>query len=324
MIIFLSFFIIIILFSFLFHKFKYYNESFTTIPNSSVSPISSIGPINVKDCIYKSIIICGLVKNSIKTIEKNINSLVKIGSFFNNYKIIIIENDSTDNTEIICKKMADENTNIIFKSYKLDHLYSIKNSFSKERFKKMAYVRNLYMDEIKNISWCPSDDCIILIADLDLYDLNPDVILNSIIKYQFYNWNVICANGIDRISCKSASWTKHKDIKNDFCSVEYEPDKFGHYYDSLATKFLDQSDYKFVDITNENSILQDHEKKTWTFIKSSKEEPLPVKSCFGGLAIYKSTILSNLQYDGEECEHITLHKDIDNIYILPEMLIYYT
>ena len=46
---------------------------------------------------YKAVIV-GCTKNNEKYIRSNLLKLVQIGSQFNDYKIIIYENDSTDNT----------------------------------------------------------------------------------------------------------------------------------------------------------------------------------------------------------------------------------
>jgi hypothetical protein len=39
-------------------------------------------------------------------------------------------------------------------------------------------------------------------------------------------------------------------------------------------------------------------------------EIVPVESCFGGIAIYKKSALSNCYYDSVSCEHVGLHKCI--------------
>lgn len=58
------------------------------------------------------------------------------------------------------------------------------------------------------------------------------------------------------------------------------------------------------------------------------EDPIEVNSCFGGMAIYKSHVLSNCQYTDEDCDHVTLHKQIKDkgfkIYLNPSQITLYS
>ena len=45
-------------------------------------------------------------------------------------------------------------------------------------------------------------------------------------------------------------------------------------------------------------------------VKFSGIAPVPVRSCFGGLAIYRMAILKGCAYTGDDCEHVGLHSCI--------------
>ena len=57
--------------------------------------------------ISHKIIICGVVKDVEKYIQLNINNCIETGKLFQDYKIIIYENNSTDNTKNILSKYID-------------------------------------------------------------------------------------------------------------------------------------------------------------------------------------------------------------------------
>jgi glycosyltransferase involved in cell wall biosynthesis len=57
--------------------------------------------------INENILICGVVKNASKYLEKSIKLCIKTGELFKNCKIIIYENNSTDNTKNILQEHID-------------------------------------------------------------------------------------------------------------------------------------------------------------------------------------------------------------------------
>ena len=61
--------------------------------------------------IPQKVIICGVVKNVENSIERNIQYALGTGSNFEEFKLVIYENNSTDNTKDILNKYAT-NTNI--------------------------------------------------------------------------------------------------------------------------------------------------------------------------------------------------------------------
>ena len=66
---------------------------------------------------YK-VIFCGVVKNADANLKKNINLCINNGKNFEDYRVVIYENNSTDNTKHILKEY--ENDKIIIKCEDLD------------------------------------------------------------------------------------------------------------------------------------------------------------------------------------------------------------
>ena len=102
----------------------------------------------------KKIIFTGLARNIENKIDKNIKQCINLGLYFENYKILIFENDSNDDTRHIIEKIAESNKNVKLiecinnnncqmNECKL-YEYGIMN---KNRIDRMAFYRNicLYM-----------------------------------------------------------------------------------------------------------------------------------------------------------------------------------
>ena len=100
---------------------------------------------------YKAVIV-GCTKNNEKYIRSNLLKLVQIGSQFNDYKIIIYENDSSDKTREILEKNKKSNYYYIFEN----------NIQEKKRTVRLERGRNLIMDKVREL-----DKEYLIMLDLD-------------------------------------------------------------------------------------------------------------------------------------------------------------
>ena len=67
--------------------------------------------------INENILICGIVKNCEERITQNIYLALQTGYHFTNFKLIIYENNSTDNTKNILNTFSnDSNIKIIMEN----------------------------------------------------------------------------------------------------------------------------------------------------------------------------------------------------------------
>ena len=64
------------------------------------------------------VVFCGIAKNNSDTIDSTMHNINRLISLFDEYKIVIYENDSSDNTLEKLKKIRD--TNVIILSEKLN------------------------------------------------------------------------------------------------------------------------------------------------------------------------------------------------------------
>jgi hypothetical protein len=254
----------------------------------------------------KSVVIAGLCINLGSKANTIKTRLEHLGGYFKDYRCVIFENDSVDDTRKILKQIQHENNKIILMdcSDAIECRYKIAKAIdhgalSTKRMEIMADYRNRLLEHIKqNYS---NFDCIAMI-DLDIKGpINIEGVANS---FGFYNdWDSISAYGI-----MGSAIT------------------FGqpYYYDLLA-----YSD-------GIHNYGERHSDAIPLFAKINKydigDDPYLIKSGFCGLAFYKMAIFRNpaITYtpqDGKyKCEHLILHENMinhghDKIYINPNMTV---
>jgi hypothetical protein len=252
----------------------------------------NIGKEYVKDL---SISILGLTRN-------NENRLKNVFTFFDDIKqytkktdIFIYENDSNDNTVALLEKYKQDNPNFNFLNENLGtkKFGSTKN---KERTILLANCRNKCLDYL-HLYQDYSDYTIVIDTDFIAFDINS--ILNSLGWISEYN-DISAMCGISVVYYKN-----RKIIWN---------------YDSWAFR---QTWWEDQQLSNKS-----FDSMMWFgfWFPPIGSLPLPVNSGFGGCAIYKTSDLLKVRYEGYDCEHVCLHKNlfqtIDNfqLYINPSQL----
>jgi hypothetical protein len=256
------------------------------------------------------LIICGIVRNCDKNLQKNIQTMNFICEHAKDYHVVIFENDSTDNTKQILINWANERKNIHislndFNTVTIPEKHSAVNpNFSIHRIEKMASYRNNYLEYIDKEKL---QGDYVIVVDLDVYNICPQGIIHSFALN--YEWDVLTANGISR--APSSFFRKR-------------------YYDT----------YALIECGKENIPQTERSIKTaqyrWNFLKPNM--PLfRVASAFGGLAIYKGEAIANCRYgvllnedEKVECrtEHYHLYQQMkasgyDKVFINPSIRIKY-
>lgn len=222
--------------------------------------------------IDTNVIICGVIKNCSNTLQQNIDLAIETGELFHNYKIIIYENNSTDETKYILDTNRT-NSNIHIISEDIDPEYikktsriwaytEITGSDHPCRIEQICNARNKVIDEINK-------------PDYDIYnyiiwiDMDSDGgwkmkgIKDSFDKKE--QWDVVYANGI-----RSKNNLNYYDLYA-FRSPDYlyGPEIIGeHFWNNL-------------------SIL--------TF--NMKDGLIPIYSGFGGIGVFKKDIFKCHRYD---------------------------
>jgi hypothetical protein len=254
----------------------------------------------------KKVVMAGLCINIEKKIPILNKKIEHIGKYFKDYKCVIFENDSKDNTRPLLKGLTVTNSNI-----KLvdcpdapDCKYKAKSAIehgpiSEERMIKMSKYRNKLLDFIK--SNYSDYDCV-MFMDLDFKGpIDVNGIANSFGYYDI--WDTISSFGLSSISPISGYPTYHDTLAYD---------------DGIHSVYNSDTDAL-------NIILKLNKKRIG-------DEPIKVLSGFGGLAIYKMEVFNknNIDYTPDDgkyiCEHIILHNNMikngyDKIYTNPNMVL---
>lgn len=233
----------------------------------------------------QKIVFVGLARNIEHQIEHSVKRLVKIGESAQEYKIIIFENDSEDNTKSILEHLSSTNSNIItiHDKYNRPQFGPVQDT---ERTMALAEYRNILKEYVRN--QLPDYDFVI-VSDMDFIDFSDDGCYNS------FGWLALHSNSIDAVAGNSFEYkhvttTEKKSLWN---------------YDSWAFRYTWWNQLQTLDCITFSSML-------WFgfFIMPVGSTIISVNSAFGGMTIYKTQQFIQGQYDGFDCEHVCFHYNL--------------
>ncbi|MDR0681163.1 MAG: glycosyltransferase family 2 protein [Dysgonamonadaceae bacterium] len=259
------------------------------------------------------IVVCGIVRNSEKGLKKNIPVINSLCDKAQDYKVVIYENDSKDNTKQILKKWQDDRSSDKIHISLNEGLISGKTIpsskdlfcnpfFSRKRIEKMVFFRNQYLSYLRTMNWTPD---YVFVVDLDVETLFLDSILSSFSSDT--EWDAITAYG-----------------------YSLSPYLRRRYHDAYALVELGEE--------NEPQTEKKIKKRASKYSKICCGDALVrVFSAFGGLAIYRYEAIKNIEYQlifnndnrvEVYCEHYSLYFQMkkngyDRVYINPNMYLKY-
>jgi len=251
-------------------------------------------------------ILAGLIHNNEKTLIQDVKFLHRLGKRFLDYKILLVENDSDDETPRLMDRLC-EDPHMICQSLQLHVPESgFWGSLDFHRFATISAVRNKGLDHVRDLEALGQLEGydVILWTEMDLSEhndgLNPmfelDSVATSFGRKDYEEFDLICANGVIEGGMS----------RDTLALVSYEPE----------FRVVPRGG---VWINNVHEL-----RDGVTFI--------PAETCFGGIGIYNlSTLLgSNCRYHPESgvCEHLSLHRcmkehRLHRIYINPTMVVYF-
>jgi hypothetical protein len=218
--------------------------------------------------ILEKILICGVVKNCESHLEQNILKSIETGLLFEDFHIIIYENNSTDNTKNILQKYSsnesftilseDISYNEIKKNSRIWAYTSVTGSDHPCRIEQICNARNKVLNEIN----LPKYDSFSYVMFIDLDGNGWETDSLSYIFNEKKEWDVVYSNGMERN---------------------------GNYYDLYALR-------------NDNifgpELIGEHFWNTLRSFKIDKNHPrVSVHSAFGGIGIFKKEIFKKHKYD---------------------------
>jgi hypothetical protein len=230
-----------------------------------------------------SVVICGLARNIDGNCQSKMKELEEIGRRFNEYKIVIVTNNNSDNTEFILSDWANRNSRVdILKMTDDQVVFDRSNSnhpnAHDSRIRRMARLRECYLEHVKqnygNYSY-------MLVVDFDVELSNIETSRDGFFKsFAKKEWSAIFING--------------QGMK------EFTP------YDSLA----------YIRHGTNEPFLQHHDTRAHQLrvaTKFTNTTYLQVESAFGGYGLYKINDIGNASYltkNDSNCEHHTFHYQI--------------
>jgi hypothetical protein len=255
--------------------------------------------------------ICALARDCGPALSNNLPFLDRLCARFNSAHVIIVENDSKDNSKEVLRAWAGERSHIrlFLGDFGTETVPDAKStpynpSYSRFRIEKLAFHRNRYLDHAATL---PAFEHLIVV-DLDLYLIELDGIAQAF--GQTIPWDAQFANG--RIS------------------NPWRPELGDFYWDTYALLELGDSDPQ----------TEDKLAGYWQMLQPlSRGMPLfAVQSAFGGLGIYRWDAVRGHQYGVEinngdrrvevMSEHCFIHRRMieaghNRLFINPSMVVYY-
>jgi len=242
----------------------------------------------------QKIVIAGLLRNCREKIPEIMKRAEALGQIFKDYRILIVENDSSDGTRRSLLQWANKNPKVTI----LGCGHNAQNcllrlpptdghSVDRTRIEKMAYLRNIYLREIQTRF---SDFDYLAVWDMDIIG---SVYVDGVWNTMFYfknnpNLTAMCAYGI------------------------YQWGPLRLYYDTYAT--LEEGDNFHI----QNKFIHDLKKGIGMQFQRG-DPPVSVLSCFSGFTIYRLSGVLHSKYGTTpqddpsgnlECEHVYLHRQL--------------
>ena len=256
----------------------------------------------------KTIIICGILRNAERKLRQNIPVINELCHHFKDFRIVIYENDSTDNTKAILTQWHYQDTerihvileDTINKESVLTDKALRKDPFVKAE--KLVGCRNRYLEYIEQHGWTAD---YLMVIDLDVAHIDANAILTSF--NSDIEWDAVAAFGY------SLSPRLKRRYHDTFALTEYGDENHP------------QTKEKVVRLADKYGKLKPSD--SW----------IRVFAAFCGIAIYKFVALKGFRYEAYpnddidvkcRCEHYSAGKYMsergyDKFYINPAMVLKY-
>ena len=218
------------------------------------------------------VVIAGLARDIESILPLTVARIECLGTLFGDYRVVIYENDSADQTAALLQRWAQDNHRVSCLSERRADPVN-RPIRCLHRAARMAYYRSRCQDHIA-ANLADFDQVILLDTDLE-GGWSLDGVANT---YGHTGWDFVGAYGVI------------------FRRVGLSPNRLAH-YDAWAYR----QDQAFTPLTTKqvNAML------------FQRGEPLQkVSSCFGGLGVYTMAAYLAGRYDGTDVEHVTFHREL--------------
>lgn len=245
-----------------------------------------------------------LARDCRESLKRNIPRIQEAGTYFDDYRVVIYENDSVDGTDSLIREWMDRNDKVfgVCDTTGQENIPA-KSSFcpypakSVHRIERMSCYRNRLLCEVEK-RFSPDLVCFV---DIDILDFNPLSLAKAVLSAPV-GWGGLFANG--RVLIK------------DFIGNEsFSPFQ----YDSYA--FLDDG-FNYQETGGWFIRRHFHSISSYVLNRKVSETPfLPCSSAFNGIGIYRWEAIRGLRYRVEQtpelkavnacfCEHVPFNAEV--------------
>lgn len=237
-----------------------------------------------------SIVFCGLARDVAATLPEAAARIERAGAMFRDYRVVVYENDSRDETVAALRAWAERNPRVAVLTETLDAPPWTRDQ-SPERMRHLAACRNHYLEHVGD-RYRTFGHVIVLDTDL------PRGFSYEGLAHTFGGdeWHVVGSNSVSVFP-------------------EGLPPTEPEFFDAWAFRHADGTTPPLAEVNR-------------LFFR--RGDPLvPVGSAFGGLAVYTMEAWrSGARYGGDDCEHVVLHRELrargfDRQFLNPSQIVLY-
>ena len=267
------------------------------LPRRSSTQYSSVGYSTMRST---NVTFLGVARNIAQQLPHVLSTIESLGSLFSFSRAIIVEGDSEDLTLAMLQTWAlrspSNRTVLVTSRQNLTDKHNEWKGFAIPREGAIAAARNIGLEYMRGL---PST-VYVVVVDMDLLGVSEGGFADSIGRES--SWEVICSHGV----------ILHG-IYRDTYAFRTREVNTNHHWGDEQNKLASVETKKAFKRMSHDSKLKAYELADQS---SLSMEILPVQSCFGGLAVYKSAAIEDCKYGYRydeppfmlDCEHVIFHK----------------
>jgi|MDSY01.1.fsa_nt_gb hypothetical protein len=280
--------------------------------------------------IAHRLVIAGIVRDGLPALPRMRRSLEALGDLFLDYRIVIVENDSTDGTVEFLTDWAAENTRVRVDSRRLAELTPDGKLAKRPSHGFLADARNRYLDIItSSFARDYSDFDLLAVVDLDLKRIDLEGFRQSVQAW-------LDPSSVAAAATPSTSSASEQKVSPPWAREEHVwwretirqqqgrqqqqqwwgglaangVTQDGHYFDVFALRTepslrWDPTDGVLFRTPQGRTLIKQHQ----TIIDPAEGAFIGVQSAFSGLAVYRTDVIRGCVYSSphDDCEHVAFH-----------------
>ena len=246
-------------------------------------------------CLGSSVTFAGLARNCEVNLTKNLRKIDALRPYFNQIKIVFLENDSTDATLQVIQSYAEAHSDVVFDSF-TEKTLNVRptEGKSRDRIERMCQYRNRLLGMVQGAG---KTDYVIFI-DWDIIDFDEQSIVAAI-QNAPEGWGGICADS--RILIQHNQKQFYFALMRDYYA--FLPKELS--YESIPRGYFNKYKSEW--------------RAKWYEDLLSTMDYMECSSAFGGIGIYKRAAIEGCTYktrslgdDDYVCEHIYFNECVRN------------